>query len=211
MNILMIGPQGVGKGTIGRLLSKKLRLPHLAMGDVMRDHITRGTSFGKMAKSRMDKGDFVPDEKVVKQFFLMTKRNKRYSKGMILDGFPRTIFQANLLKNKGFLLDKVIYLTSPDKLLIKRLSNRRVCPQCKRVYNLLTQPPKKKGVCDDDGTALVHRDDDKSEVVKHRLDVYALRTKELVNHLKKESCLLTINGVGTPQTVLGRVLTKLRK
>ncbi|MBI4448913.1 nucleoside monophosphate kinase [Candidatus Woesearchaeota archaeon] len=211
MKILMLGPPGVGKGTIGKLLAAKLHVPHFVMGDVIRTHVHAGTAFGKLAGEKISKGNLIPDERVVSLFFKMTERNRKYAKGVVLDGFPRTPLQIELMHRKGWNFDAVVHLTASKRTLLRRLCARRICPKCKNVYNLITDPPKTDALCDTDGARLLLRDDDTPAIVGHRLEVYGRKTKPVVDYYLGTGKLIRVGTERKPKEILHLVLTKLRK
>ena len=207
MIIIMLGAQGTGKGTVAGLLSKSLNIPQISTGDIFRKNIKEGTELGKLADSYISKGQLVPDEVTVK--IVEDRLNQPDAKnGVILDGFPRTIVQADklkdMLKNKGEKVDITINLETPEEEIIERIVNRRVCSnqECKAVYNVVLHPPKVEGICDKCGSELITRKDDKLETVKSRLEQYFTSTSPLVEYYKNEGILYsatvskTINKLG---------------
>ncbi len=207
MNIIMLGAPGTGKGTIAGILSEKLGIPQISTGDIFRKNIKEGTELGKLAESYISKGQLVPDEVTIK--IVEDRLNKPDAKnGVILDGFPRTIVQADrlkeILKAKGENVDITINLETPEDEIIERIVNRRVCSnqECKAVYNVVLHPPKVEGKCDKCGSDLITRKDDKVETVKSRLEQYFTSTSPLVEYYKNEGILYsatvskTINKLG---------------
>ena len=207
MNIIMLGAPGTGKGTIAGILSEKLGIPQISTGDIFRKNIKEGTELGKLAESYISKGQLVPDEVTIK--IVEDRLNKPDAKnGVILDGFPRTIVQADrlkeILKAKGENVDITINLETPEDEIIERIVNRRVCSnqECKAVYNVVLHPPKVEGKCDKCGSDLITRKDDKVETVKSRLEQYFISTSPLVEYYKNEGILYsatvskTINKLG---------------
>ena len=207
MNIIMLGAPGTGKGTIAGILSEKLGIPQISTGDIFRKNIKEGTELGKLADSYISKGQLVPDDVTVK--IVEDRLNQPDAKnGVILDGFPRTIVQADklkdMLKNKGEKVDITINLETPEEEIIERIVNRRVCSnqECKAVYNVVLHPPKVEGICDKCGSELITRKDDKLETVKSRLEQYFTSTSPLVEYYKNEGILYsatvskTINKLG---------------
>lgn len=207
MNIIMLGAPGTGKGTIASILAEKLEIPQISTGDIFRKNIKEGTELGKLADSYISKGQLVPDEVTVK--IVEDRLNQPDAKnGVILDGFPRTIVQADklkeILKAKGEKIDITINLETPEEEIIERIVNRRVCSnqECKAVYNVVLHPPKVEGKCDKCGSDLITRKDDKIETVKSRLQQYFTATSPLVEYYKKEGILYsatvskTINKLG---------------
>ena len=207
MNIIMLGAPGTGKGTIAGILSENLGIPQISTGDIFRKNIKEGTELGKLADSYISKGQLVPDEVTIR--IVEDRLNKPDAKnGVILDGFPRTIVQADrlkeILKDKGEKVDITINLETPEEEIIERIVNRRVCSnqECKAVYNVVLHPPKVEGKCDKCGSDLITRKDDKVETVKSRLEQYFTATSPLVEYYKKEGILYsatvskTINKLG---------------
>lgn len=206
--MLLLGPPGSGKGTVGELLSKEIGLPKLSTGDIIRDEMARKTEFGKMAEAAVSRGEMAPDDLIVEKTVDVLKDNK-YSKGVLLDGFPRTVNQAEILEKRKISPELAIYLDAPDDELVKRLSARVVCPRCHAVYNKNTNPPKKDGVCDNDGQALIQRADDSPEVIKRRLEVYHSQTRDLVGFFKDRGLLVKVDAVGPPDVILRRIIKAL--
>ena len=194
MVIIMLGAQGTGKGTVAGLLSKSLGIPQISTGDIFRKNISEKTPLGIEADKYISKGNLVPDDVTIQ---LIEKRLKEedVQQGIILDGFPRTIKQAEeldkLLENKGKKVDIVVNLTTPEEEIIERIVNRRVCSnqECKTTYNLKLNPPKQEGICDKCGHELVQRKDDNVETVKSRLDSYFKETSPLVEYYEKQGNL----------------------
>lgn len=197
MKIVMLGAPGAGKGTQADKIAEKFGLPHISTGDIFRKNIKEGTELGKEAKSYMDAGKLVPDELTVR-LLLDRVKNDDCAKGYILDGYPRTIPQAEALdkelKKLGEKIDYAINVDVPDENIINRMSGRRACPKCGATYHLKYVPPKKDGVCDECGSELVIRDDDKPETVKNRLAVYHEQTQPLIEYFEKQGVLHTVDG-----------------
>ena len=212
MNIIMLGAPGTGKGTIAGILSGELGIPQISTGDIFRKNIKEGTELGKLADSYISKGQLVPDDVTIK--IVEDRLNQPDVKnGVILDGFPRTVVQADKLKeilaNKGKKVDITINLVTPEEELIERIVNRRVCSnqECKAVYNLVLHPPKVEGKCDKCGSDLITRKDDNIETVKSRLEQYFTATSPLVDYYEKEGVLYSAT-VSQSINKLGEVVAR---
>ncbi len=194
MVIIMLGAPGTGKGTVAGILTEKLGWPQVSTGDIFRKHIKEGTELGKLADTYISKGNLVPDDVTIQ---LIENRLKEddVQQGIILDGFPRTIKQAEeldkILAKQGKKVDLVINLTTPKEEIIERIVNRRVCsnPECKTIYNIVLNPPKQEGICDKCGQKIVQRKDDNVETVEARLEGYFKQTSPLVEYYKKQGNL----------------------
>ena len=197
MNIIMLGAPGAGKGTFSAFLKDRYQIPHIATGDIFRENIKNGTELGKKAKSYMDQGMLVPDELVVD---LVADRLAAddCKKGFILDGFPRTLVQAEALKETlekaGSGIDYAIDIQAPDQFIVDRMAGRRICKSCGASYHLVNVPPKKEGVCDACGGELYQREDDAPETVAKRLEVYHKETQPLIDYYEKEGVLKGVDG-----------------
>jgi adenylate kinase len=209
MKLIFLGPPGAGKGTISDLAVDKLGLPHISTGDLFRAAVKNGTPLGLKVKDIMASGGLVPDELTIE---LVKERLSRpdVSKGWILDGFPRTIPQAEALE-KIASVDSVVNFEVADEIVVGRLSGRRMCKTCGKIYHVKNMPPKKEGVCDADGGPLYIRDDDKEDAIKVRLETYRKSTAPLIDWYGKKGKLLTIDGVGAPAEVLGRFEKAIKK
>lgn len=208
MNLIFFGPPGAGKGTQAKKLVTDLQLLHLSTGDMLREAIRQGTELGKQAKPLMDAGKLVPDELVIG--IVRERLSKPDAKnGFILDGFPRTIPQAEALERAladvGQKVDHVISLEVPEAELVERLSGRRSCPKCGAVYHVVSSPPKQAGICDKDGSELIQRDDDREDKVQHRLHVYSDQTSPLKAWYEKRGVLRSIPGVGSPDGIYAAI------
>jgi adenylate kinase len=206
--IIFLGPPGAGKGTHAKEISSILNIPHISTGDIFRDAIKNQTELGMKVKEFLDSGKLVPDELVWE--VVKDRLNVEDCKnGFILDGFPRTILQAELLdkylKEKNADL-KVIYLDASDDLVIKRLSSRRVCKNCGAIYNLISMPPKKEGICDICGGELFQRSDDYPDVIKKRLETYYKETQPLIDYYKNRGVMYTISAEKDREEVLQEIL-----
>jgi adenylate kinase len=193
----MLGAPGAGKGTQAQMICDKYGIPHISTGDLFRANIKNGTELGKKAKDYMDKGQLVPDELTV-QLLLDRVANPDCSNGYVLDGFPRTIPQADVLDREltklGDKVDFAINVDVPDENIIRRMSGRRACLKCGATYHIEHIPPKTEGICDRCGSELVQRDDDKPETVKSRLDVYHEQTQPLIEYYNEKNILKTVDG-----------------
>jgi adenylate kinase len=197
MNIVFLGPPGAGKGTQAKILIERYGIPQISTGDMLREHRAKGTELGKKAQEYMDKGQLVPDE------IILGMVKKRLSqpdcqKGFILDGFPRTVAQAEaldkLLSEMGKKLDFALALIVPDDLLVERLTGRRTCKICGMMYHIKYKPPKVEGKCDVCGGELYQRPDDNEETVRNRLKVYHEQTAPLIEYYKNKGILREIDG-----------------
>ena len=204
MKIVMLGAPGAGKGTQAVNIAKEFDIPHVSTGDIFRANIKNGTELGMKAKEYMDKGALVPDE--VTMGMLLSRISEPDCKnGYVLDGFPRTIPQAESLKkalsDKGDALDVAVNIDVPDEVIEGRMSGRRSCPKCGASYHVTFTPPKKEGICDLCGAELIQRADDKPETVKARLATYHEQTQPLIDFYKKEGILKEVDGTKAPSEV----------
>lgn len=204
MNIVLLGAPGSGKGTQAAIVKKHYNLAHVSTGDILRAHIKEGTELGKKAKVFMDEGQLVSDELVIE----MVKHRiveEDCQNGFILDGFPRTVGQAEvldvMLKEIGMSLKHAVYYNCPEELITERLGGRRVCKSCSATYHVINKPSKEEGVCDECGGELYIRDDDKPETIKQRLDVYNKTSEPLIDYYKKAGILLEIPADRSPEEV----------
>ena len=194
MIIIMLGAPGTGKGTVAGILQNKKGYKQISTGDIFRKNIKEQTELGKIADSYISKGNLVPDDITIKLVENILD-SENIEKGIILDGFPRTIKQAEALdeylKNKNTKVNLVVNLTTPEKEIIQRIVNRRVCSnqECKTVYNLELNPPKTEGICDKCGSKLIQRDDDNEETVKARFENYIKQTSSLIEYYEKKGTL----------------------
>ena len=193
MNIILLGAPGAGKGTQAELLVKKLSIPAISTGNMLREAIANGTELGKKAKQFMDEGALVPDELILG---IVADRVAQpdCQAGFILDGVPRTLAQAEALEEKGVVIDHVVSIEVDDAQIEGRMTGRRVCGSCGASYHIVANPPKTEGVCDHCGKALVIRKDDKPETVRHRLEVYHASTEVLKDFYGKLGRLRLVNG-----------------
>ncbi len=209
MRLVLLGPPGAGKGTQARLLEAQLKAPQIASGDLLRTAVRNRTALGAEAKSYMDKGALVPDELVLK--LIEEHLNQRGAQsGFILDGFPRTVAQAEalarMLETRKERLDKVIALIVPNEEIIKRISGRRTCRNCGAMYHVIYDPPRNVDICNDCNGELYQREDDEEDTVRMRLEVYAASTKPLLDHYGRLGLLAQIDGLGRPDDIERRIL-----
>jgi adenylate kinase len=216
LNLVLLGPPGSGKGTQGERLQADLQLPYWATGDILRAAVREETELGKAAKGYMDRGDLVPDEVIVDAIGERID-SEEAADGFILDGFPRTVPQAEALAAKlgelGRALTAVLLIDAPDEEVMRRLGGRRTCVDNGHVFHVELDPPEKEGFCDLDGSELIVRDDDKPEVIRHRLDTYHEKTEPLIELYDHQSLLRRIDGAAAPDAVadeLRRVLSTLK-
>ncbi|AJC72988.1 adenylate kinase [Pseudothermotoga hypogea DSM 11164 = NBRC 106472] len=214
MRIVLLGAPGAGKGTLAKDLVGLFNVPHISTGDMFREAVASGSELGKQVQHILSSGALVPDEIVNK---LVRERISRpdCKDGFILDGYPRTVQQASaldeMLKETGQKLDAVLYLRVSEDVVVKRLTNRRVCPKCGRIYNLLSMPPKNDELCDDCGIRLVQRDDDKEEVVRNRFKVYNEMTAPLIDYYKKKGTLVEVDAEADHQNTVQKAVEALKK
>jgi len=201
--IVLLGPPGAGKGTQGERMETGLGYIRLSTGDTLREAVRNGTELGKLAKGYMDRGDLVPNDVIIN---LMKEKIESLGKvpGIIFDGFPRTVEQAEAL-DKELNIDCALNFDVEDKVLIDRLTQRRSCLKCNAVYHLTNNPPKKAGLCDRCGSELYQRDDDKEATVKNRLSTYREKTFPLIGYYEKAGKLVTIKGTGDIETIFANV------
>lgn len=208
MNLIFLGPPGAGKGTQSKLLCEKQHLPQISTGDMFREAKQNRTELGGKAEAYMKAGDLVPDEIVIG---IVDERLKKpdCAKGFLLDGFPRTVAQAdaltNLLQKRGRRIDKVFNFVVPKEELVQRLSGRRVCEQCGATYHCVFSPPKNLKFCDKCDGQVIQRQDDEEETVRQRLTVYEDKTKALIGYYEKKGLLDRIDGTGSIEGIAKRV------
>ena len=208
LNLVLLGPPGSGKGTQGERLQEDLRLPYYATGDILRAAVRDETELGRSAKQYMDRGDLVPDELIVDMIGERIGSDEA-ADGFILDGFPRTVPQAEALAKKldelGRELTGVLLIDADDDEVVRRLGGRRTCADGGHVFHVELNPPKEEGVCDVDGSELIVRDDDKPEVIRHRLEQYHEKTAPLIDFYDHQSLLRRIDGSAAPDDVADEV------
>jgi adenylate kinase len=199
VNIILLGPPGAGKGTQARFLKSRLGVPHIGSGDTLRAMIRRDTPLAAELRSYIDRGEFVPDD-LMNDVMLSRLSESDAARGFILDGFPRTLPQAQALdpalEASGRGVDMAIVIQAPDDLIVRRLAGRVICPACDAVYNLQTRAPVRDMICDVCGATLQYRSDETPAVVRTRLDVYARETQPLVDYYRAARCLVEIDGSG---------------
>ena len=212
MRLVLLGPPGVGKGTQASAIVEKYNIPHISTGDIFRANIKEGTELGKEAKSYMDKGLLVPDELVVS---IVQDRltEDDCSEGFLLDGFPRTLDQADALDKEltkmGIKLNKVVNIEAEKDVLIERAIGRRICKSCGETYHIKFNPPKIEDVCDIDGGELMQRDDDIEETVATRIGVYNKQTQPLIDYYQRKGIILNIDGTRPIKDIFGEIVQSL--
>jgi len=212
LRMVLLGPPGAGKGTYASRLTKRLGIPHISTGDMVREEIKAGTELGNVLKKYSDKGELVPDEIIIEMLKRRLKE-KDCVKGFILDGFPRNIVQAEALE-RITKIDLVINIDVPDEVIVKRLSNRLVCSKCGAIYNLLTLRPKRDMICDVCGGNLIRREDDSPEVVRERLKIYRERTRPLIKYYMDREILKNVYcpDIKTdPDVIVEKILSIIRE
>lgn len=214
MKIIILGAPGAGKGTQAQMIADQYHIPHVSTGDIFRTNIKNGTELGMEAKKYMDQGLLVPDELTVK-ILLDRVAEEDCKEGYLLDGFPRTIPQAEVLDKAltelGDAIDYAINVDVPDENIVKRMSGRRACLSCGSTYHMEHIPPKKEGVCDKCGNELVLRDDDKPETVLNRLEVYHKQTQPLIQFYEEKGVLRTVDGTKPMKEVFDSIVEILEK
>ncbi len=204
MNLIFLGPPGAGKGTIAKDVVERFGVPHISTGDMLRSAVSNSTQLGKKVKAVMDSGQLVSDELL---YDLVKERlaQKDCEGGFILDGYPRNVAQADaleeILKSLERTLSAAVFLDVSEEEVVRRISNRRVCPKCSKVYNLISIRPKKDMICDNDGENLVQREDDKEETVRKRYQIYLEQTSPLIELYRDRNQLITIDASGTVDNV----------
>jgi adenylate kinase len=209
LNLILLGPPGSGKGTQGERLQEDFRLPYYATGDILRAAVKEGTEVGKQAKEYMDRGDLVPDEVII-GVIAERIQDEQAADGFILDGFPRTVPQAEALDSKMNELRReitaVLLIDVPEEEILRRLGGRRTCEKNpSHIYHVELDPPKEDGVCDIDGAKLIVRDDDKPEVINNRLAQYREKTEPLIDYYDERGILNRVDGRQSPDEVEERI------
>ena len=213
MRLVLLGPPGAGKGTQARMLEKRLGVPQVASGDLLRTAVRKRTKLGVEAKRYMDKGALVPDDLVLK-FIEERLSQPDAESGFILDGFPRTVAQAETLSTmlkgrESRQLDKVIAIMVPDEEIVKRISGRRTCKNCGAMYHLIYDPPRNHNLCNSCNGELYQRDDDAEDTVRMRLEVYAATMRPLLEYYERAGLLTQIDGIGRPEEIQQRIVEAL--
>jgi adenylate kinase len=214
MRLVFMGPPGAGKGTQAKAVAEHYGIPHVSSGDIFRGEIERKTPLGLKIKSYLESGALVPDDITVGAVAGRLAQ-KDCASGWLLDGFPRTEGQARALDKAlaadGKKLDGVVNLELDGEVIVRRMSGRRMCPKCGRSYHVEHIPPRKEGVCDACGAALITRDDDRPETVRQRLKTYAEQTAPLVGYYRRQGLLVRVDGDGAPEAVRSRLFEQLEK
>jgi len=214
MNIIFLGPPGAGKGTQAKILVEKYEIPQISTGDMLREHVKNGTELGLKAKEYMEKGQLVPDE-IILGMVKERLSQPDAQKGFILDGFPRTVAQAEaldkMLDEMGKKIEYVLALMVPDEELVTRLTGRRTCKKCGMMYHIKFKPPKEEGKCDACGGELYQRPDDNEETVRNRLKVYHETTAPLIDYYRKKGVLYEIDGAKTIEEITQQIINILGK
>jgi adenylate kinase len=209
VQVILIGPPGAGKGTQAKMMQQHLQLPHVSSGDLLREAVKRKSEIGLQAKKYMDRGELVPDELVVRTIEERV-RQRDCRDGFIIDGFPRNVPQAEVLRQMlaglGKEVDHVVSLTLPREEIIKRLSGRRTCRECGAMYHIIFDPPVNSGVCNKCNGELYQRDDDQEDTIGARLDVYQRETAPLLQHYGGTGLLRQVDAVGSRDQIFERIL-----
>ena len=212
--MILMGPPGAGKGTQAKLLESHFQVRHISSGDLLRGAVKRKTPLGVQAKRYMDRGELVPDEVLLGTIEERLRQDDSRN-GFILDGFPRTVPQADalcaLLHAMKTQVDDVTSIQVPREELVKRLSGRRTCRECATMYHVLFDPPRTAGICNQCGGELYQRDDDKEDTIRARLEVYDRQTSPVLNKYRELGLLREVDGVGTPERVFERILAQVQK
>lgn len=209
MNLVFLGPPGAGKGTIATIAKEFYDIPHISTGDLFRYNIKNDTKLGKEVKAILASGDLVPDSVTIKMVEDRFEQDDT-KKGFILDGFPRTIFQADALEEMKE-IDAVINFVLDREEIIKRLSGRRMCKSTGKIYHIIYNPPKVEGIDDETGEALIQREDDKEEAILNRLDVYAEQTEPLIAYYREKGLIVDVDSSKSPEVVFESVKKALAK
>jgi len=210
VRVIFLGPPGAGKGTQARILHERFGLEQISTGDILRRNGAGGTELGRRAEGYMRRGELVPDELVIA---MIEAELRKRPAGFVMDGFPRTVAQAEaldrMLKRRGWPLDAAVLFKADRAVLIERLASRWTNPRTGRTYNVLTNPPKRAGICDEDGGELIQRDDDRPETVATRLDVYDVQTKPLIEYYRRTGRLVEIDALASVESVAEKIATAI--
>jgi adenylate kinase len=214
VRVVLVGPPGAGKGTQAQFIASHLAIPKISTGDIFRYNVSAWTELGQQAKAYMERGDLVPDEVTIAMVEARLQEDDSQA-GFLLDGFPRNVTQAEtlrkLLAGWDTRLDIVLELVVDDDEVVRRLSGRRTCRRCGRIWHVLFEPPARAGLCDDCGGELFQRDDDREQTIRHRLDVYAQQTQPLIAFYADEGILLGIDATGPVEEITARAMAALRR
>ncbi|MFW6381689.1 MAG: adenylate kinase [Bacillota bacterium] len=214
MNLVLLGLPGAGKGTQAKMMTEEFEIPHIATGDIFRSAIRNQTELGKKAKQYIDAGELVPDEVTIG---IVRERLQEddCQQGFILDGFPRTLDQAEalseILADEGESIDMALYIEVPEQELVRRISGRRICEECGASYHVEFNPPEQKGVCDKCGGNLIQRSDDKPETVKNRIKVNKEQMQELLDYYGDKGVLTAVDGEGDVSVIFDRITRVIRE
>jgi adenylate kinase len=200
MRIIIMGPPGVGKGTQSEFLVKHLQIPHISTGNIFRELYEENSTIGKIAQEYISRGELVPND-ITNEIVKQRLKHKDVEKGFLFDGYPRNIEQAEaldqILEGYGWKLDAIISIEAPDELVVSRIAGRRVCPKCGTIYHVSNRKPKVEGICDIDGTKLIHRNDDMPQTVRRRLRIYNDQTAAVIGYYEGRKELYKIDGSRT--------------
>ena len=208
MKLILLGAPGAGKGTQAEKIIEKLGIPSISTGNILREHLKNGTELGEKARGYMESGKLVPDDLIIDMLKARLSCDD-CTNGYILDGYPRTVAQAEALKDMGAAIEKVISIETEDEAIIGRMSGRRSCKNCGASYHILFNKPQKEGICDKCGAALFQRDDDKEETVRARLEVFHAQTEPVKAYYEKEGILSKVDGMGAISEITERIFAAL--
>jgi adenylate kinase len=210
VRLVLLGPPGAGKGTQAARLAERYRIDHISTGDLLRWNVGEGTDLGREARAYMDRGELVPDDLVMR---MLMERLDETGSGFVLDGFPRNVAQAEdldeALHERGLDLDAVLSFDVDPEVVVRRLAARRTCPVCQRTYNMLTAAPRSDEVCDEDGSPLAQREDDRPEVVRRRLQVFEEQTAPVRDHYERLELMHPVGAEGSEDEVFARAVAAL--
>lgn len=210
MNLIVVGPPGAGKGTQSKVICKKYSIPHISTGDLLREEIANETELGLEIKGIVNSGGLVGDDLITK--LLKNRLDKADCKdGFLLDGYPRTVAQGIELDKIVDKIDRVLVIDVPDDKIVERMSGRRTCPECNKVYHVINNPPNKQGTCDDCSTDLITRKDDAKEVVENRLTKYHEATKPIIDFYKEKGNVISVSGLGDVTEITTRIFNLLEE